>query len=70
MIRKIEFVILERPYEGLPYGAIGVGELSHWGTAAAIANAIYNAIGVRVKKTPMTPEVILEALGKIKIEKW
>ena len=65
---NVENVILEEftkrpPHRGLPYGAMGVGEMGCWGTPAAIANAIYNAIGVRVKRAPMTAEVILEALN-------
>jgi xanthine dehydrogenase molybdenum-binding subunit len=65
----IDTVILEEaqeysPHMKLPYGALGVGEMGQWGPLACIANAIYNAIGVRVRKAPMTPEVILEALGK------
>lgn len=65
----IESVILEELHErpahiGPPYGAMGVGELGAWGGPAVIANAIYNAIGVRIKKCPMTAEVVLEALGK------
>jgi CO/xanthine dehydrogenase Mo-binding subunit len=33
---------------------------------AAIANAVYNAVGVRLDSTPFTPEKILRGLGKIK----
>ena len=32
-------------------------------TAAAIANAVYNAIGVRMRSLPMTPAKVLHALG-------
>jgi CO/xanthine dehydrogenase Mo-binding subunit len=65
----IEHIVLTEvvdrpPHVGLPYGAMGTGELAAWGQPAAVANAIYNAIGVRVRKCPMTPEVVLEALGK------
>jgi CO/xanthine dehydrogenase Mo-binding subunit len=45
-----------------PFGAKSVGEAIGDPTAAAIANAIYNAIGVRLKELPMTPEKILNAL--------
>lgn len=63
----VENVILERaskhpPDLGPPYGAMGVGELGCGVTMAAIANAIYNAIGVRIKNAPMTAELVLEAL--------
>ena len=49
------------PSEG-PYGAKGIGELPFGPAAPAVANAIYNAVGVRVRALPMTPERILRAL--------
>ncbi|MBA7695180.1 Nicotinate dehydrogenase medium molybdopterin subunit [subsurface metagenome] len=45
-----------------PFGAKGVGEIVMVPTAAAIANAIYNAVGVRIKELPITPEKVLRAL--------
>lgn len=48
-----------------PYGANGLGQALQNGIIAAVANAIYNAVGVRIKETPMTPDIILKALGKI-----
>ncbi|MFC1849307.1 xanthine dehydrogenase family protein molybdopterin-binding subunit [candidate division CSSED10-310 bacterium] len=47
-----------------PFGAKGVGEPGLVPTAPAIANAIYNAIGVRIRDLPITPEKILDALKK------
>ena len=44
------------------YGAKGVGEIIGNPTAAAIANAVYDAIGVRITEIPITPERILRAL--------
>lgn len=44
-------------------GVIGVGEPPTIGTAAAIANAVTNAIGVRVAEWPMTPRNVLNALA-------
>ena len=44
-----------------PLGARGIGEVSITGTAAAIANAIYNATGKRIRHFPITPEKIMEA---------
>jgi xanthine dehydrogenase YagR molybdenum-binding subunit len=35
-------------------------------TASAIANAVYNASGARVRSLPMTPAKVLEALGKVR----
>jgi xanthine dehydrogenase YagR molybdenum-binding subunit len=42
-----------------PMGAHGVGEIGITGTAAAIANAIYNATGKRVRETPITLDRLL-----------
>jgi len=66
---NVENVVLEEfterpPHIGPPYGAMGVGEMGYPATPAAFANAIYNAIGIRVKKAPMTAEVVLEALNR------
>jgi xanthine dehydrogenase molybdenum-binding subunit len=47
-----------------PFGAKGVGEAANNATAGAVGNAIYNAIGIRFKETPITPEKVLEALEK------
>ena len=43
-------------------GAKGIGETVMVPTAPAIANAIYHALGVRIKELPITPEKILKAL--------
>lgn len=45
-----------------PYGAKGITEVVSLPTAPAIANAVYDAIGVRIRKPPITPWKILEAL--------
>jgi CO/xanthine dehydrogenase Mo-binding subunit len=45
-----------------PFGAKGVGEPGLVPTAPAIANAIYNAVGIRIRDLPITPEKILEAI--------
>ncbi len=47
-----------------PSGAKGLGEVGIIGTAPAIANAIYNATGVRMRELPITPDKILIALSK------
>jgi len=47
-----------------PFGAKGVAEPAMTPTAPAIANAIYDAVGVRIKDLPITPQKILEALKK------
>jgi CO/xanthine dehydrogenase Mo-binding subunit len=57
-------IIVEELHAQGPYGAKGLGEPALAPTAAAIANAIYDAVGVRVKDLPITPEKILEGLRK------
>ena len=52
-----------------PFGAKGVGEPGLVPTAPAIGNAIYDAIGVRIRDLPITPEKILAALEKRKGER-
>jgi 4-hydroxybenzoyl-CoA reductase subunit alpha len=58
----IHHVIIQDP-EG-PFGAKETGEGSVDPTAPAVANAIYNATGVRIKDLPMTPEKILRELRR------
>jgi len=50
--------------ESGPYGAKSVGEIGIDTPPAAIANAIYNAVGVRITSLPITPEKILLALKR------
>ena len=47
-----------------PFGAKGVGEPGMVPTAPALANAIYDAVGVRIRDLPITPEKIVAALGE------
>ena len=49
-----------------PFGAKGVAEPGLVPTAPAIANAIYDAVGIRIRDLPITPEKILAALKKLK----
>ncbi|HZQ80910.1 MAG TPA: xanthine dehydrogenase family protein molybdopterin-binding subunit [Gaiellaceae bacterium] len=45
-----------------PMGAKGIGEIGIVGTAAAVANAVYDATGVRVRELPITPKQLVERL--------
>ena len=54
--------LVENEDSGGPYGAKGIGEPATIAAAPAIANAIYDAIGVRIYHLPITPEKILKAL--------
>ena len=58
----IESIIIETAEPSGPYGAKGVGENSICGIPAAVANAIANATGVRLRKIPFTSERVLDAL--------
>ena len=58
----IDTVIVEVPNPGHPFGVRGTGEVPLVPAMAAIANAIYDAIGVRMTRLPMSPGSILEAL--------
>ncbi|MFV1858041.1 MAG: xanthine dehydrogenase family protein molybdopterin-binding subunit, partial [Anaerolineales bacterium] len=60
----LETTIVETNDPGGPFGAKGVGEMGGTPTAAAIANAIYDAVGVRLTEVPMTPERVLAALDR------
>lgn len=61
----IKTILITGHYEPTgPYGAKSVSEISINGPVPAISNAIYNAIGVRLRRPPFTPEKILNALNK------
>jgi xanthine dehydrogenase YagR molybdenum-binding subunit len=57
---EIDIVLIDMPERGV----IGIGEPVTIPTAAAIANAVANALGVRVSSLPITPAKVLAALGK------
>jgi CO/xanthine dehydrogenase Mo-binding subunit len=60
----VEVALVETNDPSGPFGAKGIGEPGLVPTAPAIANAIYNAVGVRIHELPMKPEVVLNALRK------
>jgi CO/xanthine dehydrogenase Mo-binding subunit len=59
---EIESRVLEYPSKDGPYGVKGVGEMTANSPIPAIANAVANAIGVRIYDLPITPERVLRAL--------
>ena len=61
-VPEIVPLVVEEPDPTGPYGAKGVGEGSLVPQAPAIANAIYDAVGVRIKELPITAEKIRRAL--------
>jgi CO/xanthine dehydrogenase Mo-binding subunit len=58
----IDTVIVEVPNPGHPFGARGVGEANIVPPPGAIANAIHRAVGVRMRRLPMNPPAIMEAI--------
>jgi len=60
----IETIVVEEPNPGHPLGVRGVGEVSIVPPVAAVANAIYRAVGVRMTQTPMSPPKLLKAMLK------
>jgi CO/xanthine dehydrogenase Mo-binding subunit len=59
---EVETIIVEVTDPGGPFGAKGVGEFALVPTLAAVANAIYDAVGVRITSLPITREKMLAAL--------
>ena len=62
-------VVVERHHPEGPFGAKGVAETSIIPVPPAIANAIEDAVGVRIKEMPITPEKVLKALQQKETEK-
>jgi CO/xanthine dehydrogenase Mo-binding subunit len=62
----IDTVIVEVPNPNHPLGVRGVGEASICPPPAAVADAIYNATGVRMNRLPMNPAALLEEVWKQK----
>ena len=61
---KVECILLESRSGVGPYGAKGIGEPAMTAVAPAIANAVADAIGVRVFELPITPERVVAALRR------
>ena len=59
----VETIIVEDPEPLGPWGAKGIGEPAIIPTAAAIANAVSNALGKSINEIPISPEKVLEILG-------
>jgi xanthine dehydrogenase YagR molybdenum-binding subunit len=61
-IPEIDVTIVDQPERGV----VGLGEPPTISTASAIANAVANATGVRIRSLPITPETVLAALQQDK----
>ena len=57
-----DIAVLERPAADGPFGAKGPGEMCANPVMPAVANAIFNAVGVRIDELPITPERVLRAI--------
>ncbi len=60
--REVEAIIVEVPQDDGPWGARGIGEHALVPTIPAIANAIYDAVGVRPGEPPYLPEKVYLAM--------
>lgn len=67
--REMKSIIVEVPQEDGPWGARGIGEHSMVATAPAIANAIYDAVGIRLDSMPFTAEKVYLAMLDARIVK-
>ncbi len=63
-VPPIEPIIVEHPHPDGPFGAKGMAETTNVPVPPAIANAIEDAVGVRIRHLPITPEKILDALRR------
>jgi CO/xanthine dehydrogenase Mo-binding subunit len=59
---RVDTIIVETPDPNGPWGARGMGEMPYLPLAAAIANAVYDATGVRFYEFPLTPERVWRGL--------
>ncbi len=65
-VQQIDAYFTDKPDPIInPVGTKGIGEISLIGVAPALANAIYNATGVRIRDLPITPDKILEGEEKL-----
>lgn len=67
-VPDIDAIFLEeRDDKGNPLGAKGIGELGICGAGAAVANAVYNATGIRIRDYPITLDKLLPHLPSVAI---
>ncbi|MGB9834504.1 MAG: xanthine dehydrogenase family protein molybdopterin-binding subunit [bacterium] len=64
-IPEIEVILVETHEPSGPFGAKSVAEICINGPLPAVANAVYDALGIQLKKAPFTAESVLRLLGKI-----
>ena len=59
-VPEIETILIDR--KDCP--VLGAGEATQGPTAAAISNAVFDAVGIRLRRIPFTPEIVLEATAE------
>jgi carbon-monoxide dehydrogenase large subunit len=64
MPQQLHPIVVEVPQQSGPYGARDLSHHVQVGAAPAIANAIYRAVGVRIRDLPITPQRIYDAIQK------
>jgi CO/xanthine dehydrogenase Mo-binding subunit len=64
-VPRVEIVLLENGHDEGPFGARGVAEPPVVPVAAAIANAVADAIGAPISRIPITPADILDAIENV-----
>jgi CO/xanthine dehydrogenase Mo-binding subunit len=65
----VESILIEDPSPVGPFGAKGIGEQAVIPTAPAILNALHDAIGIRVRRVPATPDRVRAAILAAQKEK-
>jgi len=63
-VSDVRVVLVEGPEDAGPYDAKSVGEIPIYPVAAAVANAVYDAVGIRLRELPFTPDRVLAALAE------
>jgi len=63
-VPRIDVVLVDQYQGRTATDANGIGEPANAATAAAIANAVYNATGIRMRELPMRPRAVLAALAR------
>ena len=61
-VPEMKATLIEHPDPTGPFGAKGAAEISCVDQAASVANAVYDAVGIRIWELPITPEKVLGAL--------
>ena len=66
-VPEIETILVEVPNPASPHGIRGVGEVPLVPPMAAVANAIYDAVGARMGELPMSPDKVVAALQTLQV---